>query len=828
MPNIDIIKDELTEAQEIKEIVNYFKQNHRSFFNEYIIKKDNNSYSIEAKNERFQIVPPNTKTKEFIENNLSDNLIVLPVSFSEFNKEDGIIKGDELQSKIIELVNVHEHKDILLDILDLKSKHTFLSEISELRLNAEKEYNADDYEYKLLEVACAIDNESTCQDFRQKIIIETKDKDLRLYDIPPFTDKIKINDFELSVAKILPDDYENCDQLSKLINRFISLGLNRDKLENLLGVSAEPDIRDVFNLLSKNEDDLENAEQLAFVILYNKFEENIDLKKFKVLTKGGESYDLTFNFYTKHHGFLVDGAALNDRYNGIKEILKVLPFDISDNNQILQEPYFIDEKFICPDLISENLNEEQKLDLIEFVYKKWNKKSKKTDFKNIYWGKINNTDTIKILGFNPTNSVYPSKYACQSEELPDYLLKWINKEDTKIDFLSDLGVWTENSVIVELRKYLSGKIKDFNNNRLAQESRFNENELNLFNSFVWLKEKELTLKSAEQFETFKKAKDVINQNRGSKGDLEIVEEFNFEKLEQNSANWAESYYENWKEESDINIFLYDGELPKTISLDEVENYIFYSFNEGNVAVKEEINIYINQNTDIKKELIKLELENNNFNFNGLWQNKLEILEKDNELLRKSKEIPKEENTNSSFLDEINKFISELEETEWNDYVPELKNLLELSVYHRKEKQKLFNLIAKIKLTKELNTKFEDSDESFNAVKIGINNYFVHSARGAFAYIHPLEILKMKEEGYKMALDFNTKSRIKIYETAEEILSLNTNHILAFQHEKTMDELFAFCEANKEANKHLLIIDKDNSSEKARTFLKLLNIEDDYQ
>jgi hypothetical protein len=87
---------------------------------------------------------------------------------------------------------------------------------------------------------------------------------------------------------------------------------------------------------------------------------------------------------------------------------------------------------------------------------------------------------------------------------------------------------------------------------------------------------------------------------------------------------------------------------------------------------------------------------------------------------------------------------------------------------------------------------------------------------------------MKEEGYKMALDFSTKSRIKIYDTAQEILQLNTNHILAYQYEKTMDELFTFCEANRDANKHLLIIDKNNSGEKSRELLKLLNIEDDYQ
>src|SRR5699024_8116248 len=117
--------------------------------------------------------------------------------------------------------------------------------------------------------------------------------------------------------------------------------------------------------------------------------------------------------------------------------------------------------------------------------------------------------------------------------------------------------------------------------------------------------------------------------------------------------------------------------------------------------------------------------------------------------------------------------------------------LELSISQPEEKQKLFNLIAKIKLAKELNIHFEIANKDYNHLENRNEKYLVHSARGAFAYIHPNEILKMKNEGYKLALDFSTKSRIKIYETAEEILQLNTNHILAYQHEKTMEELFGF-------------------------------------
>src|SRR5690606_3536956 len=106
----------------------------------------------------------------------------------------------------------------------------------------------------------------------------------------------------------------------------------------------------------------------------------------------------------------------------------------------------------------------------------------------------------------------------------------------------------------------------------------------------------------------------------------------------------------------------------------------------------------------------------------------------------------------------------------------------------KEKQKLYNLIAKLKLAKDTSIHFDKAEKDFNHLSNGDEKYFVHSARGSFAYIHPNEILRMRDEGYKMALDFGSENRIKIYNTAEDILSLNTSHLLAYQYEKTFNEL----------------------------------------
>jgi hypothetical protein len=44
----------------------------------------------------------------------------------------------------------------------------------------------------------------------------------------------------------------------------------------------------------------------------------------------------------------------------------------------------------------------------------------------------------------------------------------------------------------------------------------------------------------------------------------------------------------------------------------------------------------------------------------------------------------------------------------------------------------------------------------------------------------------------------------------------------------MDDLFAFCAANRDANKHLLIVDRENSRNQSSDIFKLLTQENDYQ
>lgn len=206
----------------------------------------------------------------------------------------------------------------------------------------------------------------------------------------------------------------------------------------------------------------------------------------------------------------------------------------------------------------------------------------------------------------------------------------------------------------------------------------------------------------------------------------------------------------------------------------------------------------------------------------------ESIQKEETISDSKKEEAKKEDT---FLNEVENFISnELEGPEWSEHIIQLRGLLQLDIGPGEQKKKVYNLLAKLKLAKFRNIQFENVDEShreFNYLEGNGEKYIIHSARGSFAYIAPIELLKMRDEGYLMALDFGNKTPIKIYHQAEEILNLNTNHLLLYQNDKTIEDLFTFCESNQSANKRLLIIDKDHASNKSKELLKLMIPDEEY-
>lgn len=75
----------------------------------------------------------------------------------------------------------------------------------------------------------------------------------------------------------------------------------------------------------------------------------------------------------------------------------------------------------------------------------------------IYYHKENPRVDLSKLGFDIKYAVYPSDYALESEELPKYLQDWIEQGEINISILESIGIYTENSTLVSLRKYFLSK-----------------------------------------------------------------------------------------------------------------------------------------------------------------------------------------------------------------------------------------------------------------------------------------------------------------------------------------------------------------------------------
>lgn len=92
-----------------------------------------------------------------------------------------------------------------------------------------------------------------------------------------------------------------------------------------------------------------------------------------------------------------------------------------------------------------------------------------------------------FLGFNPEEHIYGSNLVVEFEVLPDWVGKWINREDVekRVSFLSRIGLNTAESHIVNLRKALLDRKSDDSRVALLQI----KNEWLLINTLQWLEQK---------------------------------------------------------------------------------------------------------------------------------------------------------------------------------------------------------------------------------------------------------------------------------------------------------------------------------------------------
>jgi hypothetical protein len=600
----------ILEINEIKALIEFCITNRETFFEHYYVEKVNKLINVVPKNDTIHQVNVGRDATKFIEKILPSKDIsqtkyfkVLPPELSDFKDLNGILSKESFYDLLIDSIGIDNLQEELVDIISYSDPiRRFLRKISTFYLSPFIGYTKESFAYKVLNMACKeLTQVQEREEFRNKIIIETKNEPVKLITIQTAANEVKFENepYILNLSKIFPDSHQNSDYLYSIIQQFVMLNLNEHQLNTLFAITATPDLHFIFKSIPK---EIKNASQLAFLILYNKHnknENNLNLAEYTVETLD-KNYNLeSYFFYTREHDFLLPAATLSEKYNGIENILSPLPIMINPQNstELLKEPYFSENEFICPDL-NGNLSDEQKLSLIEYIFSCW-KKDKKTVIKSIDWSEIDGYSTIELLDFNPCMSVYPGSFSMEEEQLPTYLISWIQQNKKAEDFLTDLKVNTTGSLIVSLRKYFSDGT-EFQFSRIENEGR----EDLLYNTLTWIKESQIKLKDEESVDIFKRIISLINNKRKEheKKELMLMQNFDFAKMVSARIKFEDNSYLKWQADlgNKYSIFLFDGELPRNITLDEFDNYIFREYNEDDIAMSEENMIYINRYK--KKEL----------------------------------------------------------------------------------------------------------------------------------------------------------------------------------------------------------------------------------
>ncbi len=234
------------------------------------------------------------------------------------------------------------------------------------------------------------------------------------------------------------------------------VSVEKIKLLSLFNLGKEADKKEIFQKLIADYNSngcLLNAAQLAFILLYRKFDNNtITLKNFQI--KSGEtaqSIDRSFGISVSDFGLFRSDCYLPKEFSGVKDILKLTsrrPVFEVDNTRLFLTPFIAGNTFSSPPL-KEGLNEEEQIKLLDFLFANYSS-NETLQF-------VQSWDII--LGFELSLKSISRYRLKDKEDLPEHIHKWWNSSDEEVrrkksNLLTSLGL---NKKVHRLRRFLFDK-----------------------------------------------------------------------------------------------------------------------------------------------------------------------------------------------------------------------------------------------------------------------------------------------------------------------------------------------------------------------------------
>lgn len=591
------------DIDDVRNILKFCVLNNETFFKEFVLELKDGEYHINTRTDNYyQVYVKDSRTKAYIKENYSDTMVLLPNGLSEYKDSEGIVSGANLHDYILKGVeDVDNGKETLIDIVKYEARKDFIADLSEIKIDLDEETTCETFSFKLLDMATnVLESNNDILKFRNKLIVE-KDGESFSHDQIPQT---VAESFEVEGAKqkfdlaqILPNENGNGSLLIEMAEKYSALGIQRAKLNKLLGISDETDIDSLYETLISNYKTLQNEQQLAFVLTVcaNK---KISVPTFNLISINNEEYE--GDFVVENYDFVSDSYTLSKSYKHLKEFID-LPYG---NNTYIRSPYIDEEgNFICPGIETrndENYDFKKVYALLEYL-NKLHKRSK-GKFKSVDWSTIK-----EALAFDPNTCVYPSKYALEEEKLPHEVEIWIKESPEHKELISALGVLPQDSVVMKFRRFLIGKLSKFDCHSLYSV----DMKEYLENTLEWVSDKRIFPLKQEKYYAVKVAIEKINMLRKS-GEIIITDKYDIDEIDGNSIEYTGEGYKEWKEDTGYSIFLYDGALPHIVEIDEYIDGVIFSYSEGDITDNDDAIIYVNKDADIQDAMHQF-VDSNNIN-----------------------------------------------------------------------------------------------------------------------------------------------------------------------------------------------------------------------
>ena len=440
---------------EIKSVIEFAKKTKEDLLSLCIIEKGENGFHLRKKNKNEWLFFDDDPLLIDIVSEYLDGAVSLPTPFEEYRNEKAIISGEKLFKKLCSKMKTTNLSTILLPIIKKQSQNIkllYINSLDELVLNTSSFEDKTTIEiFKLME---SLPQEADYfESLRKRIIIESSQREKYLKDIQ-INGSVAIGNVKFNLSSLLPEkENEFSDTTTQIMRAMKNHGFTEDFINNLFDISSSVDPSEVFKSIEK-EKEINNAEQLAFVLLYPRYyDKGLKLlpqssvyKSNVVITKkdGLKSGLNKESLFIKSYPFLDDKYVLSELYDGFESYIDFSQKPGKEYSFSLIPSFEL--KHV--DRIKSVLTDNEKVELLNTLYDTVDLKNKRVD---------NATKKTLCDAFDVDKEVQilSEQYILETEILPSLILNWSGDDENKKNFISTIfGVDNEDSDFMRIRKAL--------------------------------------------------------------------------------------------------------------------------------------------------------------------------------------------------------------------------------------------------------------------------------------------------------------------------------------------------------------------------------------